>query len=284
MQMQNNHSTLTQSTNPTISPWLRWVSAIEIVVLLAAGALLFFITDLRNPWWVWKITPYNTRFLGAVYIASLVPIAGLLWARRWRMARLVLSMQLVFTAVLLVVSLLYLDRFNLSRKIVWGWFFLYTTIPLNAAYHLWVYRHLSRWNTTSVSWRSRNSSRLFLVIPAVVSGLYGLGLLLLPNVFSAFWPWKLDSFHGQLYSSIFLTLAVAGGILSRTPTKTESLVLGITQITLGGLAILGTAIADTTLRKISWSVPSTWLWLALFGLMAVAGGITVWRSRQLNAT
>jgi hypothetical protein len=283
MQTQNNRSMLTQSNNPTIAPWLRWVSAIEVIVLLAAGILLFT-TDLSNPWWVWKITPFNTRLLGAIYLASIVPIGALLWVRRWRMARLVLPMQLIFTAVLLVVSLLYLDRFHFNRKIVWGWFFLYTTVPLNAAYHLWVYRHLPRWNMTSVPGRWRNSSRLYLLIPALLSGLYGLGLLVAPNIFSAFWPWKLDSFHGQLYSSVFLTLAVAGAISYRTPTKIESLVLGITQITLGTLAILGIAIADRFLHKINWYLPGTWLWLGLFSLIAIAGGITVWRSRRLNAT
>ena len=35
-----------------------------------------------------------------------------------------------------------------------------------------------------------------LLILALVLGLYGLGLFLLPALFGAFWPWSVDSFNG----------------------------------------------------------------------------------------
>ena len=40
----------------------------------------------------------------------------------------------------------------------------------------------------------------------VAAGLYGLGMLLTPTTFSAFCPWKLDDFRGQMYGALFAVL------------------------------------------------------------------------------
>ena len=66
-----------------------------------------------------------------------------------------------------------------------------------------------------------------LLILALVLGLYGLGLFLLPALFGAFWPWPVDSFNGQLYSVVFTTAAVGAVGLCRWAALVERLALGV---------------------------------------------------------
>jgi hypothetical protein len=107
-------------------------------------------------------------------------------------------------------------------------------------------------------------------------GGYGLGLLLAPALFSAFWPWTIDDFHGQIYSAIFLTGAVAMFILSRAVAPVELLTVGLTQITLGLFAIAGMIIVDASVHKIGWSLPGTWMWLGMFALLVITGLGKLW--------
>jgi hypothetical protein len=188
--------------NPPITPLLRMVTLVEMLVLAVAGAGLLFLPELTRAAWPWQLTPFNTGFLGAVYLGALASIALMGLVGRWAPARPVLPTICIFTAIVLAVSLVYLDRFDARKWSSWAWFGLYIALPVNAAYHLWLYRHQPPAQPAPVpaAWRA-----LLLVVGGVL-GLYGIGLLGAPEVFSAFWPWRLDAFHGQLYSA---TLSVA---------------------------------------------------------------------------
>ena len=106
-------------------------------------------------------------------------------------------------------------------------------------------------------------------------GLYGLGLLLAPATFSAFWPWRLDSFHGQMYSAVFLTGVVTSATLYRAAAPIELFTAGLSQALLGGLAILGLIVVDAAVHRVNWSAPGTWLWLGAFAVIALAGAAMV---------
>lgn len=63
-------------------------------MLAGAGSVLFFAPTLGHDVWGWELTPFNTRFLGAVYLASLVGVAAVIVVRRWAPARLVIYVSL----------------------------------------------------------------------------------------------------------------------------------------------------------------------------------------------
>ena len=44
----------------------------------------------------------------------------------------------LFTVVILVVSLVNLDRFDLDHYSTWLWIILYMAIPANAGYYMWL--------------------------------------------------------------------------------------------------------------------------------------------------
>jgi hypothetical protein len=264
--------------NSRIPPFLYWVTLLEVVVLLGAGSVLFFLPQVGRLRWVWTLTPFNCQFLGAVYLAAIVPIGMLFLVRRWVLARLVLPMELLFTTILLIVSLFDIGRFDFQRKLPWGWFFLYIGIPLVAIYYLWRYRPLPPAPRVIVPAKLS----LYLLVWGILLSLYGAGLLLFPATFSGFWPWKLDKFHAQLYSSVFMTPGLGALILSRAAAAVEMLTLSVMHISLGLFAIVGMVLVDFSVRKVNWGVFSTWLWLGIFAVMLISGVVMLWLTKQLD--
>ena len=265
--------------NPSISRLLRGFTFIEVLVLVSAGVLLFFLPDIARPEWPWALTPFNTRFLGGVYLSALTAVGLMFWVGRWNPTRPVLWMIFVFTGVILVVSLVYLDRFDLHKWGTWVWFAIYIGLPANAAVHLWLYRHLPPAQAFPVKgWVGG-----VILIFAVLYSLYGLGLLVLPNLFSSFWPWRLDVFHSQLYCAAFLTVGVGLWVVSRQAAARELVAVGLVQATQGFFAILGLFIVDSQVHKVAWSHTGTWMWIGMFAIFALVGvGMIVKACSRIN--
>jgi hypothetical protein len=241
-------------------------------VIAGAGIVLFFAPTLANDIWGWELTPFNTRFLGAIYLAAIVDFAVLAVVRRWVPARLVMPMDLVFTSIILVVSLSYLDQFKWERPVTWAWFVIFVTVPLYSAYFLWRFRRLSIMAPaapSSHSWSKR--ARLGLRGSALALAVYGVGMLAAPATFAGFWPWPVDGFHGRVYSAIFVSLAVAGAIVSGAPASLELATLGLTCVALGALEPIGLLVVDSHASSVDWSSAGTLAWIAMFAAILVYG-------------
>jgi hypothetical protein len=238
---------VTEDSNPVLPPLFRAVTSLEGLVLAVAG----------------------------FYLTSLVAVLVVLTVPRWAPGRVALPMLVVFTNLILVLSLIYIDRFEFQRGGTWAWFILYVAIPVSATYYWLRFRRLPPADRTPVpaAWRS------YFLGASVVLGLYGLGLLIAPNALTDFWPWPIDAFHGRLYSAIFVTLAVAGLTVSRVAASVELLLVGLTQLTLGFFSILGLVLADISEDTVDWSAIGTWIWVGGFGIIMVAGTALVVRLR-----
>lgn len=267
----------THATNPRVTTLLLSVTAIEVLVLLGSGGGLLFLPATLPEIWPWSLTPFNTAFLGAVYLAAMVTAMLLVLIGRWSPARVVVPMILIFTVIILVISLVYLDRFALKSPSTWLWFVLYIGIPLNAAYHVWRYRLLP----PASSLRLSAGWRVYLLAQAGVLGLYGLGLLVAPDRFSAFWPWPVDAFHARLYSAAFITPALGSLLLVRAAAREEVLTMGLTLMALGFLPVLGIVMVDVATRRVNWMSGGTWVWIGGFALLVAAGIGLMWTSRRL---
>ena len=247
----------TLNDNPRITALLIAVTAGESLVLLIAGFGLLLFPSILRPLWPWEIAPFNALLLGAVYSASLVATTLVVYHRRWAPVRVVIPMIFEFTAIILVVCLFYIDRFDFQYWGTWVWFFLYLLIPINAAFHIWLYRNLKPVNPFPLitPWRT-----LFL-IPTILLGFYGLGLLIAPGPFSSFWPWPIDNFHGQMYSVLYITPAVGAVLLYNAASSVELLTMGLTQVVGGVIPIVGLVIIDNQVNRVDWSASGTWLWI-----------------------
>lgn len=256
-----------EHANPCIRIGLLVPALAQGVVIAGAGIVLFFAPTTGHDIWGWELTPFNARFLGAIYLAALVDFVALAVVRRWRPARLVMPMDLLFMSVVLLVSLAYLDRFEWERPVTWAWFAIFAFVPAYASYFLLRLRRL--WGVTPTAPNRR--LRVALLGAAMPLAVYGVGLLAAPGAFADFWPWPVDAFHARVYSAIFLTLALAAAIVSRGVASVELATLGLTCVVLGALEPIGVLVVDAEVDKVDWSRAGTWGWIAIFTAMFAYG-------------
>ena len=267
--------------NPTASmPMPLVIMALtSSLLLLLVGGSLFFFPEFARSRWVWSLTPFNTRFLGAIYLASLVGLSMLLVMRRALAVRLMVPMMWVFTTVVVVVSCLQIEQFDLTRRTTAIWFGVYAADCLGSSYYLWHYRK----PIFTVSQPLPRRWQRYLQWQAAVLGVYGFGLLLLPAQFGLFWPWPLDALHCQLYSAMFLTGAAGAALLARQATAMEIWAFGLIQLTLSSLVLVGVVIVDLAVRRINWGSFGNWAWMGAVLLLAIAGLALVLASRSAIA-
>jgi hypothetical protein len=262
--------------NPPITRLLFWVTAVESFVLLIAGTGLLFFSSVIIPEWPWQLSRFNALLLGAIYTASLLSTVMTVYVRRWAPARIVMPMIFLFTTIVLLVSLAYLDRFEAAKYSTWLWFLLYIAIPANAAYHIWLHRDLKSYYPFPLTTRWRP----VLLGPPILLGAYGLGLLLVPDTSSGFWPWAIDDFHARVYSVLYLTPAFGAVLLWRAAASIELLTLGMTVALGGFIPVVGLALVDQSVNKVDWSQAGTWLWIGSFAILLLSGLGLMWRSRD----
>ncbi len=266
------------STNPYI-PRLLFIIFVIVALVLLVGASLFFVPGLFGPHWPWPLKPFNARFLGAVYLAEMVTVLMIIGVRRWSPTRVALRQAVVFTSVVILFSLLQYSQFNFNRPIVWSWFIIYIIPTVILIYYWWRYRKVQASDVVPLSkpWRG------YLLVEGIILAVYGISLLVLPSVAGAFWPWKIDAFHAQMYSAIFMAGGIGAVILYKSAARLELVTQGLTQVTFGGLSILGLLVVDSAVHTVNWSALGTWVWVGACALLAVSGlGLawSGWRSSQ----
>ena len=206
---------MTPERNSPISLVLRAITGIEVVVLALTGFGLYFLPSVAADNWPWQLTPFNTRFLGAIYLSSLVPVATMFAIPRWFPAGIVLPPLLTFTFIVLVVSTVFSERFDFDRSSSWIWFALYVLLPASSAWHLYLYRDRER---VGDSGSSSPAARYLALTLGGLLAVYGIALVVAPEAATDFWPWNIDAFHARMYSAPFLAGAV--GLLCLPPRST----------------------------------------------------------------
>lgn len=260
--------------NPRVGALLRAVLILVVPVLVLAGGALFFFPAAASALWPWPIGPFNALFLGGFYLASGAGITLAAYGGRWFPARIVTPMMFVFTATVLLVTLLELPRFDFAQWTTYAWFVIFISLPLSAGVSLARYRAwpVPEAHPTSPRWRA------VLLGLGLFFLLYGGGLFLFPGVVSAHWPWALDALHARTYSAIFTASAVAMLGLAQWAAPSERLTLGVAASGLGLLALFGLAIANASRQTVVWTRPGVWAWLALFGVYLALGLALIWWS------
>lgn len=257
----------TSAQNTPVPSFLRIVTIIECVVVAAAASVLFFLPDVAKAAWVWTIPPFNSRYVGAIYAAALLPLLVFAIAGRWSPGRVVLWMIFTFTTSIALVMCMYIPQFDFTRIGTPIFWLLYIFLPINSV--VFLYR-LRGWEVAGNQENSPAMRNLLLAI-VILLGLYGIGLLLVPETVTAFWPWKIDAFHGRIYAATFLTPALGAWIISRRSAPSERLVLGLTLATLGVLSILGVIWTSTAVpldKQVNYASLGTW---AFFGMNLLCG-------------
>jgi hypothetical protein len=244
---------------------------LSVALILAIGTLHFFLPGEVDRIWPWQTTPFNHRFLGAIYLAEITAALILLRVNRWAPARAALVMGMSYTTVVTLVSFAYLDRFDLGEWSAWGWFVVYIIPTLLQAEFFRRFRHLP----LAQSFATPPLWRVLLLVQFALLGGYGAGLLVAPGFFSDFWPWPIDDFHGRIYSAVFFVGAAGMFMVSRIATRIELLTVGLTEAVFGFFAVAGLIVADRSLDRVDWSAVGTWAWVGAFVVLLVLNAAVV---------
>jgi hypothetical protein len=187
-----------------------------------AGPILFLFPTQTETYFAWTIKhPLTPIFMGANYLGGL----GALWAlrmNRWSVVRVQMPGIFVFAITQLLATLLHIPIFNWHHPVAWAWLLVYVTSPVAT---LLVYRAMEKGYTpvadSGLSLPSGFASifRIF----AVVSAVFGIGLILWPFFYTApaqgsavpWWAWKLTPLTAHVAGGWYLASATLHYTLSR---------------------------------------------------------------------
>lgn len=262
------------SSNSPLSPWVRVFTGAALLVLIA-GPMLLFAPHAIVPRWPWAITPFNARFLGAVYVAELFSLAVLFIHNRWSPGRAAMAVAFVFTFVVWIASFIHLSSFTGTRRVAL-WFILYVGYAALALGALVLYRRLPAVPPLGISGHFGKIMR----IAGALLVLYGAALFVAPTFAAGFWPWPVDAMHGRIYSAVFLAPGIGILLLARSAAREECLVGGVFNAGLGLFAIISLLLAHAQTGRSDFTSPGTWAWLALFAVIGILGAAMIKASQE----
>jgi len=254
------------------------------LLVFAAGIPLFIGTEQTDRYFSWTINPpfLTAAFLGATYWAGLFLGALAARERTWARARIAVPGPLLFTVLMLVATLLHLDRFHLNspdlltRTITWLWIAIYVAVPVMILALLVPQLRLPGGDLPRQE-PLPLSMRLVFGIHAVVLLAVGLALFVAPQATALLWPWKLTPLTARAVASWLVALGVVAAQslwehdLGRAqPVMVTSTVFGLLQFV---------ALARYP-GDMEWSEPSALVYLA-FLLSMLTVGLYGWRAARL---
>ena len=194
----------------TIEP-IRRFYALAAGLAAVAGFLLFPLAGETDRLFSWTIEPpLSAAFMGAAYWAALILLAWAARQREWALARTAMPAVATIAALLLVTTLIHLDKFDLDSLFGWFWLVVYCLVTplLGWAIALQV-------RASGPVERGRNplptAVRALLAVLGVCLLGFGAALYAAPLDSASAWPWDLTPLTARAIASFLIGFGVAAG-------------------------------------------------------------------------
>lgn len=176
---------------------------------LVAGFLLFGLAEETDRFFSWTIQPPLTAaFMGAAYWAAFVLIGWTARAATWEVARPTLVPVAAIAVLLLVATLIHLDKFDLDSVFGWFWLVVYCIVPPALAVLVW--RQLRRpAGPARPGLPIPPALRALLAAQALVMGAIGVVMFIEPSTAEDLWPWALTPLTARAVSAFLIGFAAA---------------------------------------------------------------------------
>ncbi len=245
---------------------------------LWVGVWGYFIPEHVDKAIPWLVPPFHARFIGAIYLAAVVIMGSSMFARYYAEVWTAVFMVGVWTGMLLIISLFYLNEFDFSHGPVWFWFGAYIVYPLIGFWLSWTHRNARDESASpSLSIWIRN----YFFIQGILLTILALTLLLAPEFMISIWPWKITRMLAQIYSGPFLAYGLGSLMLIRGRTWLEVRIVALGSFTLA----VGVLVASVVHRALfSISSPSTWAWFGGCSLAVLFLGVMIIRNINTGAS
>jgi hypothetical protein len=239
---------------------------------LAAGVSLF-VDSGGTQRFAWTIKPPLTAaFLGAAYWAS-VPLN--LLARRervWARVRIAVVPGLLFTTLILIATLLHLDRFHLGsspeasgRAVAWIWLVVYIVIPPLTLAAIVAQLRLPGGDPPREA-QLHGWMRATLAAQAVVLLALGAGLFVAPSSTASLWPWTLTPLTARATAAWLCGIGLSAALAVRENDVPRVRPAFAAFAVAAGLEAIALARYPHTP---DWNKPAAWLYVAFLLTMFV---------------
>jgi hypothetical protein len=237
-------------------------------VLFVVGLPLVLAPTRTDQWFAWTIEPPLTAAtLGACYWGSLVLVVLCARERAWACARVAAPGILVAGTLLLVATLIHLDKFHMDSVTGWTWVVLYALLPPGAILMLVIQARVPGGDPPRRAPLPHWARGVLGVHAAVLLGL-GAALFVAPGDVAPIWPWSLTPLTARAIAAWMLALgaSAAQAFYERDWMRLRSPLPGYGA--LGALALLALARFSGTPE---WGEPAAWIYVAfLVSMVAFA--------------
>jgi hypothetical protein len=254
-----------------------------LVAFLVLAGLAFILLYLRaghtDREFAWTIRPeIMAAFLGAGYGAGCVLVGASLRRRPWSELRVGIGIVLLFTAMILIITLLHRDRFHfgaasgdLARFAAWVFLAVYVFTPTVGT---WLYVREQRLAGPQPAGGPPLPGWLAVAI-AAQGGLmvcFGAALYVAPSQVAPAWPWTLTTLTAQAVGSWLVPIGLGNLAVLREGDLRRARVPALTSVAYGVLQVGAVARYPDQVR---WHAAGAWVWLAVLVLAIVTGGYVV---------
>jgi hypothetical protein len=252
---------------------------------LTAGALLFIGSEHTDRWFSWDIKPPLTAaFLGAAYWAAFVLLAWTARRRWWEDAQATVVPVLLIAVLLLVATLVHLDKFDLDSLAGWFWLIAYICVPPLMG--------LLIWQQLSVEPQAREPDpgagavappwlRILLGLEGVVMLCAGAALYVAPVGANELWPWVVTPLTARAMAAFVIGFGAAATWAALHPRLRGLEGSAYAYATLGALELVALARYRDTLEASSAGETAFIVFAVLVLLTGLAG--VLYSSRASSA-
>lgn len=269
------HAAGNRGENPTTKRFFSMSISRNLKIYFAAVGLLalwvgvwgYFIPTQVDQAIPWLVPPLHARFLGAMYLSGATFMITGIFSRRYLEVKPMIPMIAIWTGMLFMISLFYLDEFDAGRTQVWIWFGAYILYPAIAVWVTWTNRNRVEESTGQ---RLPAWVKTYLLLQGVVVTLLSLALLFVPDAMVDLWPWKITRLLAQIYSAPFLSYGLGSLMISQRESWEEI------RVVLSGTLVfaVGVLLASIIHRDLfSYTNMASLLWFGGFGIASFMLGI-----------
>jgi len=260
-----------------------WLTAILVAI---AGFQLYLFGDQTDTYFAWTINPPLTAvFMGAGYWAVLVPSVIALREKLWMNVRGGIIVAFAVTGLILITTLLHLDRFHTASPVfitwlsAWAWIVVYVIVP-PLVLVMFFLQVRQPGKTPTPQHPLPGWLRSVLLIQGVVTLIPAAAFFLAPQAFNALWAWTLTPFTGQVIGA---WLAAVGVMAITLAWENDFARNALTALAFGIFGLLELVALIRYPTTVDWGKPSAWIWGALTVSFMVVG-FSMWvvgrRARQ----
>jgi hypothetical protein len=253
-----------------------------LLTILAVG-VLYILAESTDRYFAWTVSPPITAaFLGGGFGAGFVLVVLIRRQRAWANARVGVLTILLFVMLMLLATLLHLDRFHfgasgaVARFAAWFWLAIYVIVPLAM---LALLAPQVRVPGSDPPRQQALPSWLAWVIglQGTVMAITGAGLLVAPRVVGTVWPWELTPLTGRAIGAWLTALGVAAALAIREHDLIRLQAAAVTYAVFGALQL---GALGRFAEQVRWGATAWAYTLVVASVLAV--GLYGWAAASLS--